>query len=138
MIDNIWVSTENLLHSETNWELKEYEHVLPIIHNGDAKPSKVIFCILILSLLDIWCIRGIFFFLMEVVYLINWYPIFYFIFCLTGVHFRGKLQHFGHVSEQKMKCGPIRTQKITDIWLLDELYECIRLTIRVKILLKIM
>ena len=28
---------------------------------------------------------------------------------LTGVHFRGKLQHVGHVGEQKMKCRPART-----------------------------
>ena len=28
---------------------------------------------------------------------------------LTGVHFLGKLQHVGHVGEQKLKCRPIRT-----------------------------
>ena len=28
---------------------------------------------------------------------------------LTGVHFRGKLQHVGHVGEQKIKCRPART-----------------------------
>ena len=31
---------------------------------------------------------------------------------LTGVHFRRELQHAGDVSEQKLKCGPIRTREI--------------------------
>ena len=31
---------------------------------------------------------------------------------LTGVHFRGKLQHGGDVSQQKIKCRPIKTQEI--------------------------
>ena len=31
---------------------------------------------------------------------------------LTGVHFRGELQYVGDVSEQKIKCGPIRTREI--------------------------
>ena len=31
---------------------------------------------------------------------------------LTGVHFRGDLQPVGDVSEQKIKCGPIRTRGI--------------------------
>ena len=31
---------------------------------------------------------------------------------LTGVHFRGKLQHVGDASEQKFKCQPIRTREI--------------------------
>ena len=31
---------------------------------------------------------------------------------LTGVHFRGELQHCGDVSEQKIKCQPIRTPEI--------------------------
>ena len=28
---------------------------------------------------------------------------------LTGVHFRGELQHGGNVSQYKIKCRPIRT-----------------------------
>ena len=31
---------------------------------------------------------------------------------LTGVHFRGELQHVGDISEHKFKCGPIRTREI--------------------------
>ena len=31
---------------------------------------------------------------------------------LTGVHFRGELQHVGDVNEQKIKCRPIRTLEI--------------------------
>ena len=31
---------------------------------------------------------------------------------LTGVHFRGELQHAGAASEQKIKCCPIRTREI--------------------------
>ena len=31
---------------------------------------------------------------------------------LTGVHSRGKLQHVGHVSEQKINCGAIRTREV--------------------------
>ena len=31
---------------------------------------------------------------------------------LTGVHFRGELQHGGDVSQQKIKCRPIRTREI--------------------------
>ena len=34
----------------------------------------------------------------------NWYPAFCLVFYLTGVHFRGELQHFGHVGEQNIKC----------------------------------
>ena len=30
---------------------------------------------------------------------------------LTGVHFRGELQHGSHVGEQQIKCQPIRTQQ---------------------------
>ena len=33
---------------------------------------------------------------------------------LTGLHFRGELQHVGDVSEQKIKCRPIRTREIGD------------------------
>ena len=41
---------------------------------------------------------------------------------LTGVHFRGELQHVGDVSEQKTKCGPIRAREIGGVRLSDELY----------------
>ena len=41
---------------------------------------------------------------------------------LTGVHFRGKLQHAGDVSEQKIKCRSIRTREIRGARLLAELY----------------
>ena len=34
---------------------------------------------------------------------------------LTGVHFRGELQHVGHVGEQKLKCQSIRTRKIAGV-----------------------
>ena len=36
-------------------------------------------------------------------------PAFFVALCLTGVHFRGELQDVGDVSEQKVKCEPIRT-----------------------------
>ena len=35
---------------------------------------------------------------------------------LTGVHFRGKLQYVGYVSEQKFKCQPIRTREIGGVY----------------------
>ena len=41
---------------------------------------------------------------------------------LTGVHFRGELQHVGHVGAQKNKCRPIRTQEIGGVRLQEELY----------------
>ena len=41
---------------------------------------------------------------------------------LTGLHFRGELHHVGDVSEQKIKCRPIRTREIGGARLLDELY----------------
>ena len=31
---------------------------------------------------------------------------------LTGVHFRGELQHGSDVSQEKLKCRPIRTREI--------------------------
>ena len=36
---------------------------------------------------------------------------------LTGVHFRGELQHAGHGREQKIKCSPIVTREIADVTL---------------------
>ena len=41
---------------------------------------------------------------------------------LTGVHFRGELQYGGDVSQQKLKCQPIRTREIDGILLSDVLY----------------
>ena len=41
---------------------------------------------------------------------------------LIGVHFPGELQHVGDVSEQKIKCRPIRTWEIGGVRLPDELY----------------
>ena len=46
---------------------------------------------------------------------------------LTGVHFRGELQHVGHVGRQKSKCRPIRTREIGGVRLRDELYASIHL-----------
>ena len=34
---------------------------------------------------------------------------------LTGVHFRGELQHVGHVGEQKINCRPIGTPEIAGV-----------------------
>ena len=34
---------------------------------------------------------------------------------LTDVHFRGELQHVGHVGEQKIKGRPIRTREIAGV-----------------------
>ena len=39
-------------------------------------------------------------------------PAFCFFLYLTDVHFRGKLQHDGGASQQKIKCRPIRTREI--------------------------
>ena len=44
---------------------------------------------------------------------------------LTGVHFRGELQHGGDVSQQKIKCRPIRTREIRGVSLSDVLYELV-------------
>ena len=45
---------------------------------------------------------------------------------LTGVHFLGELQHFGDVSEQKLKCRPIGTREIGGVRLSEELYAVYR------------
>ena len=50
--------------------------------------------------------------LWEVVYVTIGYPAFCLFLYLTEVHFRGELQHVGDVSEQKIKCWPIRTREI--------------------------
>ena len=47
----------------------------------------------------------------EVVYVTIGNPTFCLAFYLTGVHFRGKLQHVGHVGEQKLKCRPSELEK---------------------------
>ena len=41
---------------------------------------------------------------------------------LTGVHFRGELQHGGDVSQQKIKYCPIRTGEMGGVSLSDVLY----------------
>ena len=41
---------------------------------------------------------------------------------LTGVHFRGELQHVGDVSEQKCKYRPIRTREIGSVRLSEVLH----------------
>ena len=41
---------------------------------------------------------------------------------MTGVHFRGELQHVGDVSKQKIKCRPIRSREIGGVTLSDVLY----------------
>ena len=52
----------------------------------------------------------------------NWKPRFLIFLDLNGIRFRGELQHVGHVSEQKIKCWPIRTQEIGGVRLQDGLY----------------
>ena len=56
-------------------------------------------------------------------YLTNWHANFCIDFHLTGVHFRQELQHTGHVGELKIMGEPIKTREITDIRLLDKLYD---------------
>ena len=50
------------------------------------------------------------------------HPAFCLFLYLTGVHFRGELQHGGDVSQQKIKCRPIRTREIGGVSLSDVLY----------------
>ena len=49
-------------------------------------------------------------------------PAFFIALYLTGVHFRGELQHICDVSEQKIKCRPIRTREIGGVRLSEELH----------------
>ena len=42
---------------------------------------------------------------------------------LTGVHFRGELEHGGDVSQPEIKCPPIRTREIVGVSLSDVLYD---------------
>ena len=41
---------------------------------------------------------------------------------LTNVHFRGKLQHVGNVSQQKIYSRPIKTREIGGVSLSDVVY----------------
>lgn len=45
----------------------------------------------------------------EIVYVTIGNPTFCLLFYLTGVHYRGELQHVGQVGKQKIKFRPIRT-----------------------------
>ena len=47
----------------------------------------------------------------EVVYATIGNPAFCRAIYLTGVHFRGELQHVGHLGEQKIKCRPTELEK---------------------------
>ena len=58
----------------------------------------------------------------EVVYVTTGNPAFCLAWYLTGVHFRGELQHVVDGSEQKIKCRPIRTREIGGARLSEELY----------------
>ena len=51
----------------------------------------------------------------EVVYVTIENPTFCLAFYLTGVHFRGELQHVGHVGEQKIKFRSIRTREVAGV-----------------------
>ena len=62
-----------------------------------------------------------FFFPAEGVYVTTAHPVFCLL-SLTGVHFRGELQQDGEVSQQKIKCQPIRTREIGGASLSDVLY----------------
>ena len=50
--------------------------------------------------------------LLEVIYATIGNPAFCLFLYLTDVHFRGELHQIGDVSEQKIRCWPIRTQEI--------------------------
>ena len=52
---------------------------------------------------------------------------------LTGVHFRGELQHGGDVSQQKIKCRSIRTREIGGATLSDVLYDSQKVTTKMLI-----
>ena len=51
-------------------------------------------------------------------------PAFCLFLCLTGLHFRGELQHVGEDSQQNIKWRPIRTGEIGGTTLSDVLYVC--------------
>ena len=52
---------------------------------------------------------------LEVVYVTLENSAFCFFLYLTGIYFRGELKHVGDISEQKIKCWPIRTPEIGGI-----------------------
>ena len=58
--------------------------------------------------------------LIEGVYVTIGNPAFCVFLYLTGVHFRGELQHGGDVSEWKIKCWPSRTRAIGGVSLSDK------------------
>ena len=60
----------------------------------------------------------------TLVYVTNCQPVFCLTFCLTGLHFRGELQHVGDITEQNFRYGPIRTLEITDIRLYRQYGPC--------------
>ena len=57
---------------------------------------------------------------------------------LTDVHFRGELQHGGGVSQQKVKCRPIRTREIGAVSLSDILYDTLHFLQHIKKWLKLL
>ena len=61
---------------------------------------------------------------MKVVYVTIGNPAFCLGLNLTGVYFRGGLQHVGDVSEPEIKYRPIRTREIGGARLSEELYLC--------------
>ena len=97
------------------------------------KTIHINYCkILYLSFLQLFLLMNIIFILttriysgpFKVVYLTNWYSTFCLNFHLTGIHFRGELQHIGHGGEQKVKCEPIKTY----IKLLEEMFHFTRVS----------
>ena len=60
--------------------------------------------------------------IIEGVYVTTGNPAFCLFLYLTGVHFRGELQHGGDVSEQNIKCRPIRTWETGGVSFSDVLY----------------
>ena len=65
---------------------------------------------------------------LEGVYVTIGNPAFCLLLYLISVHFRGELQHVGNVSQQKIKCRPIRTREIDGVTLSDVLYN--KMTVR--------
>ena len=61
-------------------------------------------------------------FVKEVVDMTIRNPAFCLLLYLTGVHFRGELLYVGDVSQQKIKCRPIRTREIRGVSFSDVLY----------------
>ena len=59
---------------------------------------------------------------LEVAYVTIGNTAFFLALYLTGVHFRGELQHVGYVGGHKFKCQPIRIQEIGGVRLQEELY----------------